>query len=167
MSSKVTKRLQDEIKKKRPFDSLAQEAYLNLLRTGDMLEGRLGRLFRDYGITSSQYNVLRILRGEGTALPCLEIARRLIQVVPAITGLLDRLEEQGLVTRQRSVGDRRVVYIELTDKAQTLLERLDKPVLDLHQTLLGHMTEQELRTLSQLVEKARAGCLATDSDDAE
>ncbi len=58
-------RLKDELKKRRPFDSLEQEAILNILRTSDQYHNRLGRLFREYGLTPSQYNVLRILRGEG------------------------------------------------------------------------------------------------------
>ena len=92
-------RLQRELKKKLPFDSPAQEANLNLLRSSDRIQNQFGRFFREYGLTSSQYNVLRILRGEGKEMPSLEIAERMIQVVPAITGLIDRLEKQGFVER--------------------------------------------------------------------
>ena len=148
-------RLQHEIKKKRPFDSPEQEAILNLLRTADQYGNRLGRLFRDYGLTSSQYNVLRILRGEGKPMPSLEIADRLIQVVPAITGLIDRLEAQGLVARRRCTEDRRVVYVEITRPALEILRRLDGPLEELHRTLIGHLTRGELRQLSTLLEKAR------------
>ena len=84
--------LQNELKKKRPFDLLEQEAILNILRTNDQFQNRFGRLFREFDLTPSQYNVLRILRGEGKPMPCLEIADRMIQVVPAMTGLVDRLE---------------------------------------------------------------------------
>jgi DNA-binding MarR family transcriptional regulator len=101
--------LQRELKKKRPFESPEQEAMLNILRTNDQFQNRFGRLFREYGLTSSQYNVLRILRGEGKPMPCLEVADRMVQVVPAITGLIDRLEMQGLVSRERCTEDRRVV----------------------------------------------------------
>jgi DNA-binding MarR family transcriptional regulator len=148
-------RLQRELKKKRPFDSPEQEAILNILRTNDQFENRLGRLFREYGLTSSQYNVLRILRGEGKPMPSLEIADRMIQVVPAITGLIDRLEKQGLVARRRCEEDRRVVYVEITDKALGLLTQLDKPLAKLHQSLIGHLSRQELQELSRLLEKAR------------
>ena len=86
-------RLQDELKKRNPFESPLHEALLNILRTADQFENRAGRLFREYDLTPSQYNVLRILRGEGQPLPCLEIANRMLQVVPAMTGLLDRLEK--------------------------------------------------------------------------
>ena len=99
--------------------------------------------------------MLRILRGEGKPMPCQEIAGRMIQVVPAMTGLLDRLEKQGLITRERSSEDRRVVYVELAEKARGLLSRMDAPVSDLHKRLIGHLTSAELRELSRLLEKAR------------
>ncbi len=148
-------RLQDELKKKRSFDSLEQPAILNILRTSDQFQNRFGRLFREYGLTSSQYNVLRILRGEGRPMPCLEIAERMIQVVPAMTGLLDRLEKQGLVSRERCTEDRRVVYVDLTKKAKELLKEMDAPVSELHHELVGHLTRAELKELSRLLEKAR------------
>ena len=109
-----TGKLQQELKKKKPFDSPEQEAILNILRTNDQFQNRFGRLLREFGMTSSQYNVLRILRGEGQPMPCLEIASRMIQVVPAMTGLLDRLEKQGLVGRERCTEDRRIVYVALS-----------------------------------------------------
>ena len=147
--------LQSELKKRGPFASLEQEAMLNLLRASDQFQNRFGRLFREYGLTSSQYNILRILRGEGKPMPSLEIADRMIQVVPAITGLIDRLQEAGMVTRRRCETDRRVVYVDLTDKARSLLTDLDEPVLELHRDLLGHLSRTELKELVQLLEKAR------------
>jgi DNA-binding MarR family transcriptional regulator len=128
---------------------------LNILRTNDQFQNRFGRLFREFGLTSSQYNVLRILRGEGKPMPCLEIADRMIQVVPAMTGLLDRLEKQGLVGRERCTEDRRVVYVELTEKAKELLGQMDDPVDELHKQLMRHLTRSELKELSRVLEKAR------------
>jgi DNA-binding MarR family transcriptional regulator len=144
------------LKKKGPFASPEQEAMLNILRTNDQFQNRFGRLFREYGLTPSQYNVLRILRGEGKPMPCLEVADRMIQVVPAITGLIDRLERQDLVKRERCTEDRRVVYIEITEKALGLLDEMDEPVQQLHRQLVGHLTRSELKELSRLLEKARA-----------
>ena len=155
-------RLQDELKKKRPFELAEQEAILNILRTSDQFQNRLGRLLREYDLTQSQYNVLRILRGEGKPMPCLEIGDRMIQVVPAMTGLLDRLEKQGLVQRERCTEDRRVVYVELTEAARGLLERMDNPVMELHKQLIGHLTQAELKELSRLLEKARTSVQAQD-----
>jgi DNA-binding MarR family transcriptional regulator len=149
-------KLQRELKKRLPFDSAEQEAVLNILRTSDLIDNRLGRLFREFGLTSSQYNVLRILRGEGKPLPSLEIADRLIQIVPAITGLIDRLEKQELVLRQRCEDDRRVVYVAITRKALELLRRIDKPLDQLQKQLVGQLSKSELSTLSRLLEKARS-----------
>jgi DNA-binding MarR family transcriptional regulator len=147
--------LRSEIKKREPFVLPEQEAMLNLLRTHDRFQLRFARLFREFGLTSSQYNVLRILRGEGRPLPCLEIADRMIAAVPGITGLIDRLERMDLVTRIRSTEDRRVIYVEITPKALALLGKMDEPVEALHKTLVGHMSEAELKELSRLLEKAR------------
>lgn len=151
----MASKLQHELKKKRPFESPEQEAYLNLLRTNDQFQNRFGKLFRSFGVTSSQYNVLRILRGEGQPLPCQEIAERMVQVVPAMTGLLDRLEASGHIRRERCDQDKRIIYVELTEKARKLLLKMDDPVRELHHLLLGHLTASELRELNRLLEKAR------------
>src|SRR5919206_4038126 len=111
----ATPKLQHELKKKWPFESPEQEAALSILRTNDQLQIRFARLFREYGLTSSQYNVLRILRGEGKPLPILEIASRTVAVVPGITGLIDRLEHAGFVSRVRCEKDRRVIYVALAE----------------------------------------------------
>lgn len=149
-------RLQKELKKKRPFDSLEQEAALNLLRTGDQLQIRFSRLFREHALTPSQYNILRILRGEGKPLPILEIAERTITVVPGITGLIDRLEQAGLVKRERCSRDRRVIYVALTEQANRVLAALDEPLAALHKRLLGCLKPAELRQLIGLLDKARS-----------
>jgi DNA-binding MarR family transcriptional regulator len=149
--------LQRELKKKRPFESLEEEANLNILRTNDQLQNRFGKLFREFGLTSSQYNVLRILRGEGKPMPCQEIAERMIQVVPAMTGLIDRLEKQDLVKRDRSVQDRRVIYVGLTPKGAQIVAELDEPLVALHRKLAGHLTRTELKELTRLLEKCRNG----------
>src|SRR5437879_2844234 len=122
-------KLQDELKKREPFESVEQEAVLNLFRTSDRLHHRFARLFREYRLTPSQYNILRILRGEGKPLPCLEIAQRTITVVPGSAGLIDRLENANppLVSRQRSDEDRRIVHVSITQAGRDVLGRLDAP----------------------------------------
>ena len=148
-------RLRREIGKRRPFEGPEQEAMLNLIRTADRLQLRNARLFREHGLTPSQYNVLRILRGEGAPLAVLEVADRMVAVVPGITGLVDRLEACGLVTRERSTEDRRVVHVAITPKALELLARIDAPLDALQRKLLGHLTGDELRELIRLLEKVR------------
>jgi DNA-binding MarR family transcriptional regulator len=147
--------LQRELKKKRPFESSQQEAILNILRTNDQYQVRFTRLFRPHGLTSSQYNILRILRGEGRPLPILEIAARTITVVPGITGLIDRLEEAGFVKREPCREDRRVIRVALTEKARKTLAVLDEPLDGLHKRLIGHLSQSELKELIRLLEKAR------------
>lgn len=154
--------LERELKKKRPFESLEQEAVLNVLRTHDRLQIQFTRLFRQFGLTSSQYNILRILRGEGNPLPVLEIASRTITVVPGITGLIDRLEEAGLVSRERCSEDRRVIYVALTERGFKTLAALDKPLMALHQKLIGHLSQTELKDLIRLLEKAREAWAGTN-----
>lgn len=158
----TTPKLQHELKKKRPFESLEQEAALSVLRTSDRLQIRLARLFREHGLTPSQYNILRILRGEGKPLPILEIASRTVAVVPGITGLIDRLEQAGFVTRLRCEKDRRVIYVALTDQGTKSLAALDEPLAAMHRKLLGHLPPAELRELIRLLEKAREPLAAAD-----
>jgi len=141
----AAKSLQQELGKKRPFESPEKEAMLNIVRTGDQFQNRIGKLFRTFGLTGSQHNVLRILRGEGRPMPCMEIKKRMIQVVPAMTGLLDRLEKDG-----------RVVYVDLTPKARSVLDRIDAPLSALYRECLGHLSRAELEQLSRLLEKARS-----------
>ena len=148
-------RLQEELKKRRPFDSPEQEATLNIARTADRFGICFARLFREYGLTPSQYNVLRILRGEGQPLPILEVADRMLAAVPGITGVIDRLEGMGLLARRRCTEDRRVVFVAITPGGLDRLARLDGPVEGLHKRLIGHLTPAELRELSRLLEKAR------------
>ena len=156
--------LQQELKKKSAFESLEQEATLAILRTNDQLQIRFARLFRAYGLTTSQYNVLRILRGEGKPLPILEIAERTVTVVPGITGLIDRLEQAGHVKRERCLEDRRVIFVALTEQGKETLASLDKPVVQLHAKVLAKLAPSELKELVRLLEKARAA-MAEESAD--
>lgn len=147
--------LRDELKKRGPFASVEQEAMLAILRTGDLLENRMARLLREYGLTSSQYNVLRILRGEGKPLPCLEVAERMIQVAPAITRVVDQLLALDLIVKTQSNEDRRVFTIELKPAALELLARLDQPLLDTHAALMKGVKKADLRALIQTLEAVR------------
>ena len=157
-----TPKLQHELKKKRPFESPEQEAALSILRTSDQLQIRFARLLREQGLTTSQYNVLRILRGEGKPLPILEIASRTITIVPGITGLIDRLEQAGFVNRVRCEKDRRVIYVALADHGTKSLAALDEPLAALHRKLLGHLSGAELKEIIRLLEKIREPLAETD-----
>jgi DNA-binding MarR family transcriptional regulator len=152
----MRKRLRDEIKQQKPFESLEQEALLNVLHTADMLMQRIAAVLKPFKLSHSQYNVLRILRGVGPAgLACQEVAERMITRDPDITRLLDRLEARGLVTRTRDQKDRRVVTVRITPEGLRLLEALDQPIAEVDRQPLQHLGEQRLRALIQLLELTR------------
>jgi MarR family transcriptional regulator, organic hydroperoxide resistance regulator len=150
--------LQREIKQTRGFTSPAQEATIAVLRTADVVRRQLAAVMEPAGITLQQYNVLRILRGaRPEPLPTLEIGERLIERMPGITRLLDRLEEKGLVRRERSVEDRRCVYCHITDRGLELLAELDDPVDRADEQAVSELGPDETRRLIALLERVRLG----------
>ncbi len=152
----MTGRVQREIRKKKPPRRVEDEAFASLQRTADALMQGVAAALKPAGLSPAQYNVLRILRGAGPdGLACREIGERMITKDPDITRLLDRLEERGLVARSRDRADRRVITTRITDKGQRILEDLDKAIEELHVKQLGHLGEQRLRSLLDLLEAAR------------
>lgn len=148
--------LRDEIKQTRPFSSAEQEALLSLERTAAVLVHQMAQEFEEYGVTPTQYNVLRILRGAGPAGLCrYQIRDRLVAEVPDVTRLLDRLEDAGLVERQRDTSDRRQVKTRITKDGLALLVRMDHPVDTMQKRMLGHLGERKLRTLIELLAEVR------------
>ena len=136
---------------------LEAEVFVNLLRTADALARGAEALLKSTGLSATQYNVLRILRGAGTAgLACSEIGCRMISRDPDITRLLDRMESQGLIARARGKEDRRVVKTRITAEGLRVLEKLDAPVRELHRRQLHHIPAKELLQLSRLLERVRA-----------
>jgi DNA-binding MarR family transcriptional regulator len=152
----MTRRLQTEIRQTKPFDSLEEEAFLNLQRTADALLQGLETALKPKGLSPSQYNVLRILRGAAAeGLACREVAARMVTRDPDITRLLDRLEARGLVMRARDREDRRVITAHITPEGLRLLQELEAPVAELPRRQLGHLDEAQLRTLIELLQVAR------------
>ncbi len=150
-------KLATQIKQTKPFPSLEEEAFLNILRTADTLLQKETALLDSFGVSPAQYNVLRILRGAGpNGLPCGEIAGRMITRDPDITRLTDRLEKRALAVRSRESSDRRVVTVRITREGLDLLASLDKPISDLHRRNLSHLGTSNLKTLIDLLEQARA-----------
>ena len=149
-------KLAAEIKQKKPFGSLQEEALLNILKTAAVLEESEGELNRRHGISPTQYNVLRILRGAGKeGLRCQEIAERMITRDPDITRLLDRLVDQGWVSRARSQEDRRAVITSISSKGTKLLASMDPEVRKIPERAMKHLDKKELQTLIELLEKVR------------
>jgi DNA-binding MarR family transcriptional regulator len=153
-----TNMLLEELKQERPFPNKAQETIVAILRTADVLNRTLGRSMEPYGITAQQYNVLRILRGaHPRSLPTLEIGERMIERQPGVTRLLDRLERKGLVRRQRSSEDRRVVECRITHAGLELLAEMDGPLSESDLRLMRRLTDDDLSQLLGLLEKVRGG----------
>lgn len=144
-----------ELGKREPFSSPRQEAFINLMRTYDQLATQFAQLFKHYGVSDSQYNVLRILRGEGKPMQIYQIAERLIYAQADISRLIERLHATKMIHRERCGEDRRVVWISLTDKARKQLEKLDLPLQELHESQFSELSDRELRILNDLLFRAR------------
>lgn len=125
---------------------------MNLLRTADVLSREGHALLERYGLSGPQFNVLRILRGHrDTGLPCQRIVAEMVTQTPDITRLVDRLEAAGLVRRERTEADRRLVLVHVTAAALALLARLDEPILALHRAQMEHLSADELAELNRLL----------------
>lgn len=148
--------IQAEIKQTKPFQSVAQEAYLSLQRTADVVMRDAAQFLKRWDISTTQYNVLRILRGAGPAgLRCGEIGERMVTHDPDITRLLDRIEKAGWIERARDTQDRRVVLTRITKKGLDLLKQMDKPVTDYTRETASHIPEKRLRELIDILELIR------------
>src|SRR5579863_6982429 len=154
--------LKREIAQQRPFASLHEEAVLNLLRTADCLERAMQRKTRKWGITSTQYNVLRILRGsQPQGLTCSAIGDRMITAEPDITRLLGRLKSMKLIRQQRDKRDKRVLWTQISAVGLALLAEMDPVIQVFPQELLGHLEPAQLDGLIHLLELARRRCVDT------
>jgi DNA-binding MarR family transcriptional regulator len=136
---------------------LEDQIFVVLLKAADSLAAEADQLIKANGLTSAQYNVLRILRGAGAdGLPCNTIAERMISRDPDMTRLLDRMEKRELITRERQKEDRRVVKARITDSGLKLLKKMDAPIRELHRGQLAHMTSAHLKTLMDLLTEVGA-----------
>jgi DNA-binding MarR family transcriptional regulator len=148
-------RLEDLIKQRR-FAGPGQKAMLNILVTSSWVTSQLSGAMSEFGITPAQYNVLRILRGANPdKMTCSDLGSRLLDRTPDVTRLLNRLELAGLIERNRSITDRRVVEVAISPKGVELLEQMN-PVIDAIQgRLASHLNEAELSSLNDLLDRYR------------
>jgi DNA-binding MarR family transcriptional regulator len=136
---------------------LEDQIFVALLKASDSLASQADQLIKANGLTSAQYNVLRILRGAGPeGLPCNTIAERMISRDPDMTRLLDRMEKRDVISRERQIEDRRVVKARITDEGLKLLKKMDAPIRELHKSQFAHMTSARLKTLMDLLTEAAA-----------
>ena len=152
MSGKLAK----EIRQTRPFPSTGEEAFLNLGRTWEFLQKRVADLIKQFQLTPTQYNMLRILRGAGVdGVTCSQATERMLTPDPDITRLLDRMELLGLIRRDRAKEDRRVVIARITDQGLALVNRIDAPLHLLFQQTFGRVSRQRLQQLIETLEALR------------
>ena len=152
----VTRPLHVELKQTKPFDLIEEELHLSIVRTAALLEHAMVQMLKPYGLTPTQYNVLRILRGAGENGLCRnEIGARLLRQVPDVTRLLDRMTEMRLIGRSRQDADRRLVRTRITPAGLELLAELDGRVRDFHKERLGGVSQQKLRQLADMLAELR------------
>jgi DNA-binding MarR family transcriptional regulator len=156
MRPEASAQIERELRQTRPFQSVRAAAAISMLRTADVVRRRAVGVIEPFGISLQQYNVLRILRGSAPEpLPTLEIGERLIERTPGVTRLLDRLEEKGLVRRERCADDRRMVHCWITKAGLELLDIMDAPVDAVDDDILREMTDDDVVTLIRLLDQVR------------
>jgi len=150
------KNLAEEIGRNRPFDSLEQELFLNLIRTSEWLQGEFAKVFKAHGITQPQFNVLKILEVEDEyGIPIRKIARRMTTMSSDVTRLVDRLEAAGMVERFRSENDRRVIFVRITEKGKDTVDSLAQPLVEAHKATKGRLEGRKLELLNKLLFELR------------
>lgn len=151
-------KLADELRQSKPFASVEEEAMLNLARTHEFAQQRMSEFFKQFQLTATQYNILRILRGAGKdGISCSEAAARMVTADSDITRLLDRMEVRGLIARERSREDRRVVMSRITAEGLDLLRTIDKPLAAFMKAMAGPVGQEKLRLLIEILESIRQG----------
>jgi DNA-binding MarR family transcriptional regulator len=149
--------IQVEIVQRRPFHSAKAEIAVSILRTAALIERHFAQVVARTGLTTQQYNVLRILRGAGhEGLPTLVIRDRMIHEAPGITRLLDKLEKAGLARRERTSSDRRQVFCYITEQGLAIVDELDEEMRDADDVAVGNLSEPEQKQLLKLLEGVRS-----------
>jgi DNA-binding MarR family transcriptional regulator len=144
----MAKSLQTEIKQSKPFPRPSSEAFLSILRTAAVLEHQLGEVLRPHGITTTQYNVLRILRGAGTQGLCgREVAERLVSKVPDVSRLLDRMDDMGVIQRERDSDDRRHITARISEKGLRLLDETSPALEAAEASRFTRLNPEQIRRL--------------------
>ena len=142
-----------DLKLKKSFRSPAHQASVGLARTASSIKYKIEQITKKDGISLSQFNILRILRGAGGPLPTMEVSQRMVEIEPGITRLLVRLEKKSLVSRQRSETDARTVNCSITGLGLLVLDRLDGPIAQLEERILSHLTIPEVTSLNNILSR--------------
>jgi DNA-binding MarR family transcriptional regulator len=148
--------LHEELGASQPFQVPEQEAYLNLVRTHALLNDEVAELFKQHDLSQPLYNVLKVVARMGSAgMPSQSIAQYMVVRDPDITRLVDRLQKDRFIDRERDEGDRRIVRVRITQLGLDAIEKLDPLIWKLHQQQLGHLNQEKLELLNQLLVEVR------------
>jgi DNA-binding MarR family transcriptional regulator len=148
--------LHEELGESQPFQVPEQEAYLNLVRTHALLSDEVAELFKQHHLSQPLYNVLKVVARMGSAgMPSQSIAQYMVARDPDITRLVDRLQKDGSIERERDEQDRRIVRVRVTPSGLDAIEKLDPLIWKLHQQQLGHLDQEQIELLNQLLVSAR------------
>lgn len=139
---------------------IQQEAALSILRAADLIMQDGSAILKPFDLTGPQFNVLRILRGSPDGLSCGQIAERMINKDPDVTRLLDRMEARGLIVRERSDMDRRVINSCISEAGRDLLQQADPAIRQMHERQFQGMTERQMSQIIKLVEQITPPCEA-------
>ena len=148
--------LHEELGESQPFQVPEQEAYLNLVRTHALLSDEVAELFKQHHLSQPLYNVLKVVARMGSAgMPSQSIAQYMVARDPDITRLVDRLQKDGSIERERDEQDRRIVRVRVTQLGLDLIQKIDPPIWKLHQQQFRHLSQEKLKLLNQLLVEAR------------
>jgi DNA-binding MarR family transcriptional regulator len=148
--------LHEELGESQTFRVPEQEAYLNLVRTHALLSDEVAELFKQHHLSQPLYNVLKVVARMGSAgMPSQSIAQYMVARDPDITRLVDRLQKDGLIERERDEQDRRIVRVRVTQLGLDLIQKIDPPIWKLHQQQFRHLSQEKLELLNQLLVEAR------------
>jgi DNA-binding MarR family transcriptional regulator len=148
--------LHEELGESQPFQVPEQEAYLNLVRTHALLSDEVAELFKQHHLSQPLYNVLKVVARMGRAgMPSQSIAQYMVARDPDITRLVDRLQKDRLIERERDEQDRRIVRVRVTQSGIDVIQKLDPLIWKFHQQQLGHLSQKKLELLNQLLVEAR------------
>lgn len=148
-------KLEDELKMQQFTDNF-QRAYLNIVFTANWLESDMQQKLKSYNITTPQFNVLRILRGQkGKPISAFGIQERMIHRTSNVTRILEKLVEKGLVSRQSNAANRRMIDVTLTEEGLELVNSTDNIILDTYQHMRRVISEREAEHIGNCLDRLR------------
>lgn len=147
--------LYEELGLESPFQDIRHETILSIVRTANLVSARAGQLFRGFGLTEAQFNVLFSLRHSTRNVTQAELGKRLVVTRASVTSVLDKLEDKGLVERQKVAGNRRIYHVRLTLEGAQLMARVEPSYREEVHRALGDLGEDECTMLIDSLEKAR------------